>query len=167
VSAGGAGRLVDLLTLDHADADGSERICRLLWESYAVEAKLIGVEDFAPLRRDSAQIRAAESTFYGCLREGQLVAVAEVEGLEDETANIAGFVVHPGVFRRGVGTRLLRHVLATVKATRFTVSTAAVNAPAIALYEKHGFRVRDRWTTPDGIRMVTLESRRTDRQRAG
>jgi len=148
---------MDFLTLDHADDVWSESICRLLWDSYAVEAQLIGIEDFAPLRRGSAQIRAAASTFYGCLREGRLVAVAEVEDLGGGTSNIAGFVVHPSVFRRGIGTRLLRHILLTVRAARFTVSTAAVNAPAIALYEKDGFRIRDRWVTPDGIRMVTLE----------
>jgi hypothetical protein len=96
---------MDLLTLDHADEVWSERICRLLWDSYAVEAQLIGIEDFAPLRRGSAQIRAAASTFYGCLREGRLVAVAEVEDLGGGTSNIAGFVVHPSVFRRGIGTR--------------------------------------------------------------
>ena len=143
--------------LDHTDPAQAERICRVLLASYAVEAALVGVEDFAPLRRGSREIRAATSTFYGGVTEGRLVAVAEIEETGEGTANIAGFVVHPDVFRQGIGSQLLQHVLTTVEATRFSVSTAAVNGPAIALYEKHGFRLRDRWSTPDGIDMITLE----------
>jgi ribosomal protein S18 acetylase RimI-like enzyme len=42
-----------------------------------------------------------------------------------------------------------------MEAALATVSTAASNAPAIALYEKYGFRLRSRWMT-HGIDMVTL-----------
>ena len=45
------------------------------------------------------------------------------------------------------------------EADSFTVSTAEANAPAIALYEKHGFHVRNRWAT-HGIDMITLERNR-------
>jgi ribosomal protein S18 acetylase RimI-like enzyme len=149
---------VEFATLDHTDHAQSERISEVLLDSYAVEAELIGVDDFAPLRRRCGDIREAGSTFYGCVGEGRLVGVAEVERDGGGAANIAGFAVHPSVFRRGVGSRLLQHVLEAVDATSFTVSTASANAPAIALYEKHGFRIRDRWAI-DGIAMVTLEAR--------
>ena len=150
---------MELIELDHTDEKESERISRILRESYAVEAKLIDADDFPPLRRRSGDIRRAASRFYGCRREGRLVAVAEVEEADEGAANIAGFVVRPEVFQQGLGSRLLQHVLATVPACRFTVSTATLNAPAIALYEKHGFRVRDRWVI-EGIDMVTLERNR-------
>jgi ribosomal protein S18 acetylase RimI-like enzyme len=146
--------------LDQTDPAQAERICRLLRDSYAVEARLIGVEDFAPLRRGIADIRNASSTFHGCSRGGSLVAVAEVEREADGTANIAGFVVDPGAFRKGIGTRLLLHVLQVVGDSAVTVSTASANAPAIALYEKHGFGIRRHWRTDCGIAMVTLERRR-------
>jgi len=148
---------VEISILDHAEPAQSERICQLLLASYAVEAGLIGVEDFVPLRRRSVDIRRAASTFYGCVDDGHLVAVAEVEREANESLNIAGFAIHPRAFRRRVGSRLLRHVLSTTESTRFTVSTASANAPAIGLYEKHGFRLRGRWVTYDGIHMVTLE----------
>ena len=124
--------------------------------SYAVEAQRIGVEDFAPLRRQAAEIRDARSTFYGCSSEGGLAAVAEVERQVEGPANIASFAVRPGVFRRGVGSALLRHVIGTLGSSPVTVSTASGNEPAIALYEQQGFRASRCWTTPDRIEMVTL-----------
>jgi ribosomal protein S18 acetylase RimI-like enzyme len=147
---------VEVSTLDHSDQSESERIGQILRESYAVEAEWIGADDFPPLRRRSSDIRKATSTFYGVLSAGRLVAVAEVEATGDETANIAGLVVHPNFFRQGFGSRLLQHVLTAVPADSFTVSTAAANRPALALYEKHGFHLRRRWAT-HGIDMVTLE----------
>jgi ribosomal protein S18 acetylase RimI-like enzyme len=154
--ARGFGGRVELCVLDHTNPDQSERIRDVMRAAYAAEGRLIGVEDFAPLRRESDDIRAAASTFYGYVTEGRLVGVAEIEQGEGGAANIAGFVVHPAVSRQGIGSRLLRHVLEATGSARFTVSTAAANAPAIAFYETHGFQVRDHWVI-DGIDMVTLE----------
>ena len=146
-------------TLNHADPAEAGRICALVRRSYPVEAELIGVRDFPPLRRAAADIRDARSRFFGCLYDGSLVAVAEVEG--DETAgwHIASFAVHPEMFRRGVGSSLLENVGRALGTDRLTVSTAAANKPAVALYEKHGFRIWERWSTGDGIDMVTLTRR--------
>jgi ribosomal protein S18 acetylase RimI-like enzyme len=130
-------------------------ICALLRAAYTVEAQVIGVDDFAPLRRTAADISGAPSTFFGCTIGGRLVAVAEIEAPPDGPINIGGFAVHPSFFRRGIGSRLLRHVLQATAPAPVTVSTAATNDPAIALYEAHGFRVRRRWTI-QGIQMVTL-----------
>jgi ribosomal protein S18 acetylase RimI-like enzyme len=146
---------MELRLLDHTDQKEAERICKVLLDSYSVEARLIGADDFPPLRRQSDDIRRSASTFYGGSWGGRLVAVAEIEESEDGSVNIAGFVVHPEAFRRGIGSRLLRHVMAELGAASFTVSTAASNRPAIALYGKHGFRLQRRWMI-GGIDMVTL-----------
>jgi ribosomal protein S18 acetylase RimI-like enzyme len=148
--------VVEISLLDHTDPARSEELGEILRESYAVEAERIGAPDFPPLRRKSSDIRKAGSRFYGGVSAGRLVAVAEVEENRDGTANIAGFVVLPSLFRRGLGSRLLEHLLAVVPASQLTVSTAAANGPAIGLYEKHGFHIRHRWAT-HGIDMVTLE----------
>jgi ribosomal protein S18 acetylase RimI-like enzyme len=142
--------------LDHVDPLVSERICRVLLDAYAVEARLIGAVDFPPLRRSAANIRRSDAVFYGCWDQGHLVAVAEVEGNGREGWHIASFVVHPSRFRRGIGSGLLQHVLGVVGTTRVTVSTASANAPALALYEQHGFRICRRWSASDHIDMVTL-----------
>jgi ribosomal protein S18 acetylase RimI-like enzyme len=144
-----------LSRLDHNDPEQAATICELLVAAYTVEARLIGVTDFAPLRRTVEDIAAAASTFFGSSVDGRLVAVAELEELGTEAVNVASFAVHPAVFRRGIGLRLLRYVLEAAGRGRVTVSTAAVNQPAIALYEREGFAVCRRWEI-EGIDMVTL-----------
>ncbi|MGD9253893.1 MAG: GNAT family N-acetyltransferase [Holophagae bacterium] len=140
--------------LDHTAPAVSEEVSALLRRSYAIEAELISVEDFPPLRRTAEDVRETPSTFIGCTSENRLVAVAELEP-DGEHVNIAGFVVHPDDFRRGIGSRLLHHVLESYQRRSITVSTAAANGPAISLYERHGFSISNRWAI-DGIDMVTL-----------
>ena len=144
------------LEIDSTCASESERIRSLLYDSYSVEAGLIGMADFPPLWRTSTDIRGSNSKFLGCVLNGTLVAVAELEIGDDESNNIASFAVHPSVFRQGIGMSLLLHVLHSYRGGRLTVSTAVRNKPAISLYEKHGFRIEKEWRTECGIDMVTL-----------
>lgn len=145
-----------IVELDQADSHQSAAIRKLLFDSYSVEAALIGVEDFPPLRRTLDDIESSPATFCGCAQGGTLVAVAEIEEDRDHRVNIASFAVHPGSFRKGVGSKLLRHVLARLEKVVVTVSTASCNAPAIALYSKNGFRISAQWQTPCKINMVTM-----------
>ena len=145
-------------TLDHTDTEQSEAIRTVMAASYAIEGDLIGATDFPPLRRTSEDIRSTLATFHGFTVDGDLVAVAEIEKSENGGVHIGGFVVHPKAFRRGIGSRLLTHVLEASGDLRITVSTAALNQPAILMYEKHGFKISKYWVIQD-IEMVTLETR--------
>lgn len=142
--------------LDHRDAGEAQRIQRLTAAAYRVEGELLGVPDFPPARRTEASIRAADSRFVALRERDSLLAVAELEDADGEAPNIAGFTVHPSLFRRGLGGELLRAVLALLGARRVTVSTGEENLPAIRLYERHGFRVVERWSAPGRISMVTM-----------
>jgi len=144
------------LEIDNTHAAESEKIRSLLFDSYSVEAAIIGVADFPPLRRSSDEIRKARSEFLGCVHLDTLVAVAELEIGGDGLMNIASFGVLPSVFRQGVGSNLLRHVLQSHGGFRVTVSTATRNRPAVSLYRKNGFRAEKEWRTECGIEMVTL-----------
>ncbi|MEN8207850.1 MAG: GNAT family N-acetyltransferase [Candidatus Fermentibacteria bacterium] len=142
--------------IDNTDMSQSEKIREILFDSYSVEGKLIGVSDFPPLRRTSGDIRIAQTKFIGCMSIGRLVAVAELEMSDPDELNIASFGVHPTVFRRGIGSNLLRHILQTYGHLHATVSTAIRNRPAVTFYEKHGFRLEMKWCTECGIDMVNL-----------
>ncbi|MCA8959644.1 MAG: GNAT family N-acetyltransferase [Planctomycetes bacterium] len=136
----------------------AERIRRVMWAGYRVEADLLEVEVFPPLDRTSASIAASKGVFFGIERTGQLAAVIEVEDPSGELGEleIASLVVHPDHFRQGLGARLVAHVLDRRGARAVTVSTGRANEPAIRLYSSHGFREDRLWMTPCGIRMVTL-----------
>ena len=70
--------------------------------------------------------------------------------------NIAGFAVIPRMFRKGVGTALLRHTLSLFPGCMITVSTARNNIPAISLYAGHDFQVTRNWIIGDDLTMVTM-----------
>jgi hypothetical protein len=54
---------------------------------------------------------------------------------------------------------LLRDIIRAHPSDDVTVSTAAGNGPALLLYAAAGFHDHRRWTTGDGIPMVTLRRR--------
>ena len=145
-----------LIYLDHSLPDTATEIHAVMMAAYQVEAELLGVLDFAPLRRTAVQISLAESFFLGVLVGARPVAVAELERGSMEAINIASLVVLPAYFRRGLATALLRRILADEGGRRISVSTGSGNHPALALYDALGFRNHRRWTTNDGIPMVTL-----------
>src|SRR5687768_4179763 len=126
--------LVRFERLDPAAPGLAAEIWSLQLAAYQHEARLLGAADFPPLRRSLGSVLSAPAVFYGLVRQGRLLAVAEVES-EPQGALIAGFVVDPAVFRQGLGRRLLGELLARYAGQRLTVGTAAANAPALALYE--------------------------------
>jgi GNAT superfamily N-acetyltransferase len=149
------GQDAEIIRLAHTRSDLAAEIHRVMMAAYEVEAGLLGVSDFFPLRRTVEYILAAKSLFFGAFSENRLAAVAEIEAGVDPV-NIASLVVAPDHFRKGLATFLLQFVLTLYQDHDLTVSTGVLNRPALLLYEKLGFREHRRWSTSDGIPMVTL-----------
>ena len=147
---------MNIIRLQHQGREQAEELRRVFFEAYTVEAARIGVAEFPPLRRTVEQFRNAHSRFWGCRDSGSLLAAAELEQVDEQTVNIAGFAVIPGMFRKGIGSALLAHILSLHNHAAMTVSTAKANLPAIALYEKHGFVICRHWTIMENLAMVTM-----------
>ncbi|MCA9244437.1 MAG: GNAT family N-acetyltransferase [Phycisphaerales bacterium] len=145
--------------LAHTTPDIAHKIHAVMTAAYAVEAEILGVSDFAPLRRSAEHIASSSSAFIGVrdddVYERPLIAVAEIEADERGGTNIAALVTAPTHFRRGHATRLLGWIIDHCDRP-LTVSTGAANAPALQLYERFEFVESHRWTTECGIPMVTL-----------
>jgi ribosomal protein S18 acetylase RimI-like enzyme len=125
--------------------------------AYRVEAELVLFADIPPLKDSIASIQSAAETFYGYFEESVLVGAISVQ--QGDAANelvVCRMMVHPHYFRRGIASLLLQHVIAMRGAARMTVSTVAANVPAIRLYERFGFRERERRELAPGIELVTL-----------
>ncbi len=163
------------LVVDPRHPASAAQIHRVFQASYRVEAGLLEIADFPPLRRTVEEIEVSSNRFFGVVHDpegrqdyelerregalghGELVAVTEVRTVvTDKSLFIDSFTVHPSRFRQGVGSRLLDHVLGVFAGRTLRVSTAAANEPAIRLYEKKGFQMEESRRRKGGLLMVTL-----------
>jgi ribosomal protein S18 acetylase RimI-like enzyme len=137
--------------VDHRAADIAEQIYQLQQASYAVERDLIEYADFPPLRLTAADIRREPGTFLGVWAGEHLQGILSFTATP-QVLDIGRLIVHPCAFRRGIASKLLSAVEhnATVQ-QHLTVSTAEKNGPAVALYQKHGYRILHRSQLPDGL----------------
>jgi ribosomal-protein-alanine N-acetyltransferase len=90
------------------------------------------------------EIRNRNSYYFVARYREELVGYAGMWVIADE-AHITTLAVHPSRRRRGLGTRLLLHLLEAAKrrgANRVTLEVRESNLAAQALYEKSGFRRR-------------------------
>ena len=146
--------MIEVTPLDLADRATVDAIVALQRASYLVEAELIGTTDLPPVKETPEQLAATSETFLGAFDDDLVGAISYKRRLG--TLDIHRLVVHPDAFRRGIASALLAALPA---ARRVTVSTAALNAPARALYERHGFKVASHSTVPPGIGLIHLERR--------
>lgn len=147
---------IHVVALDHGSPDVAGAIRAVMSAAYRVEADILGVADFVPLRRTTAEIAGAETRFFGISLDDGLAAVAELEDRQPGLCQISALVVTPSHFREGLATALLHEVIGARPECDITVSTGVLNGPALRLYAAHAFRSQSRWATRDGIPMVTL-----------
>ncbi|HEX4047914.1 MAG TPA: GNAT family N-acetyltransferase, partial [Elusimicrobiota bacterium] len=84
-------------------------------------------------------------------------AVGELEREKNKSVNnIASLAVDPMVFRKGIGTKLLQHLISLSRGRKITVSTASSNFPAINLYKKLGFTLLKKSKVEGELVIVTL-----------
>ncbi len=142
--------------LDNSNSEIAAQIFKVFQSSYKIEADLIGVKNFPPLSRTAQQIERSATTFYGFLDDVvNVVAVIEVN-VEGSQLEIDSLTVAPTHFKKGIAAKLINHVLEVYEYSQAIVETAALNTPAINLYEKHGFIEFKRWTPSHGIKKLAL-----------
>lgn len=141
--------------LNHQQLNVAQQIFNVFQSSYAIEANLIGVSEFPPLKRQVTDILASHSSFYGYLIEGQLAGVVEIT-LTAQVLEIESLTVNPDFFRQGVAGKLIVYVLSAFSHQTAKVETATANAPAIRLYQKHGFIQYKKWIPDHGIEKVAF-----------
>jgi ribosomal protein S18 acetylase RimI-like enzyme len=148
---------VEIAPLDLADGPTAEALVALQRASYRVEADLLGTDDLPPLRERAADLAASGETFLGSRLDGRLVGALSWKRGADGAVDIHRLVVAPDAFRRGVASALLDALEALAPGAPTLVATGVKNAPARALYERHGFRaVRER-VVGAGVQIVELQ----------
>jgi ribosomal protein S18 acetylase RimI-like enzyme len=123
--------------------------------AYAIEAELIGFPGLPPARETLAQLQGSGEELWLCEEDGVLLGAVGLERSAGEL-QIARLFVAPAAFRRGVGTALVGKALGEAGGRRVRVGTAALNAPALALYERMGFRPASESEPEPGVRYLEL-----------
>ena len=135
----------------------SEHIHKVMQAAYTAEAELLKIADFYPLNRTLQDISESKNNFLGFLKEDELVAVCELEAVDEYTIMISALVVQPSAFRKGIASKLLAYVIENETPKTILVSTAKKNIPAVSLYQKSGFGIYTEVTLGDGLVIVELE----------
>lgn len=147
--------------LQNHDLKISSQIQSVFQLSYAVEAILLGVSDFPPLKRPLKSYLESNSEFYGYFENNELAGVIETEQI-DNCTSINSLVVKPKFFRSGIGKKLVEFILNRFGSELFVVETGLKNEPAAELYKKLGFKEVKQWNTDFGIRKVMFQKNKTE-----
>jgi len=130
--------------LDHRQRAVAEQIHAVMRPAYAQEAQLLRVQQklrhFAPLDTTVEDVQRRVEFHLGAWSGDILQGVVSV-GPDDEADQlcIGMLVVHPLAQRQGIARALMQDALQRGEGMVFAVATAAVNAPALALYRELGF----------------------------
>ena len=145
-----------IIRLQNFEQKTAIKIHSVFQESYSIEAKLLGIKDFAPLRRPIEHFKNSKNEFFGFIDSEIIAGIIEIEDKET-FIDINSLVVKPDFFRRGVGKGLLKFVFSRFGFKRYIVETAVNNLPATELYKKLGFNEVKQWDTDFGMRKVQFE----------
>jgi GNAT superfamily N-acetyltransferase len=120
------------------DPGFAHELLRLQHDAYRLEAELVGDDRLPPLQDDDVTLPAWRGRYLVSWRGVELVGAIAWRDLGDHL-DIDRLMVDPAAHRQGVGTTLLQAVLDRAGGRPVVVSTGRDNAPAVALYVRHGF----------------------------
>ena len=145
---------LEVVRVDQSDTVVATALLELQRRAYEVEAGLIGSRDIPPLTETPEELQASSETFLAGFVEGRIVGAVSYRLLGD-TLDVHRLVVDPAHFRRGIGTTLVRAVLAVEPSARQAiVQTGADNDPARSLYLREGFEQTDELEVAPGLRVA-------------
>ena len=150
---------MDVVHVDHSDAEVAAALLELQRRAYEVEAALIGSREIPPLTETLEELQSSSEKFLGVFIGGRIAGAVSYR-LLDGTLDIHRLAVDPAHFRAGIGAALVRAVLAIEpSATHAIVQTGADNEPAKALYLREGFEEVDEIEVAPGLRIARFSRR--------
>ena len=144
--------------LQNKNIEMSKKIHSLFQISYTIEAKLLNIKDFPPLKRLLEDYIESSTVFFGYLKNEKLAGIIEIDHNHNQT-QINSLVVDPKFFRQGIARKLMGFVFETFDSNLFVVETGLKNKPASELYKKLDFKEVKQWNTDFGIKKIKFERR--------
>lgn len=131
----------------------AEQVLAVRQGAYLQEARLLGLDDFPPLRQGVEELRASLGRSLVVRQAGEIVGVLELESGPGMLC-ISTLVVAPKAQGRGFGSALLRAAITAAAGKRLEVQTAVLNERAVRLYERHGFVLLRTWRLEQGLELA-------------
>ncbi|XXM71087.1 GNAT family N-acetyltransferase [Lysinibacillus sphaericus] len=132
-------------------------VLSLQYESYQVEADIIGYDELPPLKDDVISLQNSGERFFGFYEKDQLCGAVSFK-FEKKIVDIHRLMVHPRHFRKGISKALLYHLEEEFKGMEaILVSTGSKNTPAILLYKNAGFKEVGEKEITEGLRITTFK----------
>ncbi|MGG3891493.1 GNAT family N-acetyltransferase [Metabacillus fastidiosus] len=125
-------------------------------KSYAVEAQLINFPNLPPLKDNVLTLQNSGETFIGYFLNDELAGVLSYESNQN-ILDICRLFVDPVHFRKGIAGALLNYIVKTAPFEKAVVATGSANIPAIHLYKKLGFIIKEQMFIENGLSIVKLE----------
>ncbi|QDQ25050.1 GNAT family N-acetyltransferase [Chitinimonas arctica] len=145
-----------LVQIDLADTLLALELLQVQRVAYQQEAELIGYPALPPLRETLPELLDCGETVLGWRVDGELRGAVGYLAQAGQ-ADICRLVVAPAWQRQGIARQLLQALIDNDEYAAITVTTAAANLPALALYREMGFLPSTPFTTPDGLALVRLQ----------
>jgi ribosomal protein S18 acetylase RimI-like enzyme len=144
--------------LEQQDLLVAQQIHGLLQLAHTQEAALLDLDGQTSASQSAEDIQSSRQFYLGAIEGSLLVGATSVGPDEEpEQLSIATLIVHPGYQRRGIGRSLVAEALHRGRGMAFSVSVAAKNVPALALYRELGFiEYRHGTLGPEELAMVKL-----------
>ena len=108
-----------------------------------------GTEEFRKTIHDPVYLSGLD--YYGTFDESKLVAICAIRG---EKRHICFMFVDGSYHRRGIGSRLIRHVLNEYKGEAVTINSSPYGLP---FYKAVGFVPTEEEKTVNGIRFTPMK----------
>lgn len=146
-------------SINNKNKQVAKEIYSIFQSAYKIEAELLNVSDFPPLKRTVNDFITSNNTFFAYFSNSDILAIIEIDG-QNISTHIQSLVVVPSEFRKGIGRKLTNYILENYKSQLFTVETGLRNIPAIQLYKSIGFQESKRWKTDHGVIKIRFEKYR-------
>ncbi|WP_274362434.1 GNAT family N-acetyltransferase [Paenibacillus thermotolerans] len=141
---------------DITDPQHARNVQELQQLSYPIEAQLIGLETLPPLLDTVETLMGCGEQFIGCFEGDRLIGAVAYK-MDGGTIDIHRMMVHPERFRKGIANTLLTAALSVPGVNKAVVSTGSANLPAVTLYERHGFKEKERVEVAPGVTITLFE----------
>ncbi len=126
--------------IDARELHVARAIHAVLLLAHAQEARLLQVKDVVPMAQTPEDLQRGDAIYFGALRGAELLGcLSLVPDDEPGQIGIGALVVHPAAQRQGLAKALLSEALRRCAGQVVSVTTGALNAPALALYRDFGF----------------------------